>query len=192
MRTSRSLLLAASIALAALAGCRQDMHDQPKMRGYRESDFFADGMSARPVIPGTVARGDLREDDALYLGKVDGKAVEDFPFAIDRATIERGHERYDVYCSPCHDRVGNGQGPVVRRGVRRPPSLHADRLRTAPVGYFYDVIANGFGVMSSYAAQVPVRDRWAIVAYLRALQLSQHALAKDVPPDELAKLGGKP
>jgi hypothetical protein len=172
------LLLALTVATVA---CRQDMHDQPKVRPYRESQFFPDGLSARPVVPGTVARGQLREDDALYLGKVGDKPVEQFPFAIDRATIERGRDRYDIYCSPCHDRVGNGQGVVVRRGYRRPPSFHADRLRLAPVGYFYEVITNGFGVMPGYASQVPVHDRWAIIAYLRALQLSQHVAVATLP-----------
>ena len=185
MKTRVALL----IAVVAAVACRHDMHDQPKVRPYRESNFFADGLSARPAIPGTVARGELREDDALYLGKVGNQPVDRFPFAIDRATLERGRERYDIYCAPCHDRVGNGLGQVVRRGYRRPPSFHAERLRTAPVGYFYDVITNGFGVMPEYATQVPVRDRWAIIAYLRALQLSQHASLADVPSDVRAKLG---
>ena len=186
MRRDRIALLFAVVAAVA---CRQDMHDQPKVRPYRESNFFADGLSARPEIPGTVARGELRDDDALYLGKVGNQPIERFPIAIDRATLERGRDRYDIYCAPCHDRVGNGQGQVVRRGYRRPPSFHAERLRTAPVGYFYDVITNGFGVMPAYATQVAVRDRWAIVAYLRALQLSQHASIADVPSDVRATLG---
>lgn len=186
---SRRLLIAIGL-LAGVAACRQDMHDQPKVRPYRESRFFSDGLSARPVVPGTVARGQLREDDALYLGKVEGNPVERFPFAIERATIERGRERYDIYCAPCHDRVGNGQGVVVRRGYRRPPSFHADRLRLAPVGYFYDVITNGFGVMPGYASQVPVHDRWAIIAYLRALQLSQHVAVATLPKEDAAKIMG--
>ena len=177
----KKLLTALALTAVMVVGCRQDMHDQPKVRPYRESQFFPDGLSARPVVPGTVARGQLREDDALYLGKVGGKPVEQFPFAIDRATIERGRDRYDIYCSPCHDRVGNGQGVVVRRGYRRPPSFHADRLRLAPVGYYYEVITNGFGVMPGYASQVPVHDRWAIIAYLRALQLSQHVAVATLP-----------
>ncbi|MGH7803987.1 MAG: c-type cytochrome [Candidatus Binatia bacterium] len=189
--SGRRLLFGLAL-VAVLAGCRQDMHDQPKVRPYRESEFFPDGLSARPVVPGTVARGQLRDDDALYLGKVDGKPVEVFPFAIERATIERGRERYDIYCAPCHDRLGNGQGVVVRRGYRRPPSFHADRLRLAPVGYFYDVITSGFGVMPGYAAQIPVHDRWAIISYLRALQLSQHLPVAMLPKEDAARLGEVP
>lgn len=186
MLALRSMLL----AIVLLVGCRQDMHDQPKVRPYRESQFFEDGLSARPVIAGTVARGDLREDDHLWLGKVDGKPAVEFPFAVDAALLGRGRERYDIYCTPCHDGVGSGQGVVVRRGFRRPPSIHDERLRGAAVGYLYDVVSNGFGVMPPYAAQIPVRDRWAIVAYLRALQLSQHASLADVPEAERAKLEG--
>ncbi len=120
-------------------------------------------------------RGQLREDTHLYEGKVGGKPAETFPFPIDLKTLQRGQQRYNIYCTPCHDRVGNGDGMVVRRGFRRPPSYHIERLRQAPPGYLYDVITNGFGAMQDYAAQIPVRDRWAIVAYVRALQLSQNA-----------------
>ena len=173
---ARVLLLAAVVAAVA---CRQDMHDQPKVRPYRESNFFADGLSARPAIPGTVARGELREDDALYLGKIGNQPVDRFPFAIDRATLERGRERYDIYCAPCHDRVGRGDGMIVKRGYRQPQSFHIDRLRDAPPGHFFDAITNGFGAMPDFRAQIQPEDRWAVVAYIRALQLSQHASESD-------------
>ncbi|MCI0348929.1 MAG: cytochrome c [Acidobacteriales bacterium] len=169
-------------------GCRQDMHDQPKYESLEATTFFPDGRASRPLVPGTVARGQLREDTHLYEGKVSGKPAETFPFRTDLKMIQRGQERHDIYCSPCHDRVGNGDGMVVRRGFRRPPSYHIDRLRQAAPGYFYDVITNGFGAMQDYAAQIPVRDRWAIVAYIRALQLSQNASLADVPEAEQRNL----
>lgn len=170
--------------LCATTGCRQDMHDQPKYESLEASTFFPDGRASRPLVAGTVPRGQLREDTHLYEGRVAGKPAETFPFPIDLKTLERGQKRYNIYCSPCHDRVGNGDGMVVRRGFRRPPSYHIERLRQAPPGYFYDVITNGFGAMQDYAAQIPVHDRWAIVAYLRALQLSQNATMNDVPETE--------
>jgi len=171
-----------------LPGCEQQMADQPRYDPLEASDFFADGRASRPRIPGTVAQGQPNEADMLYSGKVDGKAALSLPFPVTYAVLARGRERYNIFCAPCHDRVGNGQGMIVRRGFKRPASFHSDRLRLAPVGYFFDVITNGFGVMSSYASQVPPRDRWSIVAYVRALQLSQHAALEDVPPSERAKL----
>jgi Cytochrome C oxidase, cbb3-type, subunit III len=172
------------LMLGATVGCRQDMHDQPKVESLEASTFFPDGRASRPLVPGTVPRGQLREDTHLYEGRVGGKPAETFPFPIDLKTLERGRQRYNIYCTPCHDRVGNGDGMVVRRGFRRPPSYHIERLRQAPPGYLYDVITNGFGAMQDYAAQIPVRDRWAIVAYVRALQLSQNAALSDVPETE--------
>jgi mono/diheme cytochrome c family protein len=172
-------------------GCRQDMHDQPKYVPLRKSDFFADGRSERPLIEGTVARGQLNDDAAFYTGKgPDGKFLDTFPFAVDKSVIERGQERYNIYCQPCHDRLGNGGGTIVSRGYRKPPSYHIDRLRQVPNGYIYDVITNGFGAMPDYAAQIQPRDRWAIVAYVRALQLSQNASVNDVPPEGRAQLSG--
>jgi hypothetical protein len=159
------------------------MHDQPRYEPLEASSFFADGRASRPLVPGTVARGQLRTDTHFYLGKVDGALVDALPLPVTRPLLERGRERYDIYCSPCHDRLGSGQGMIVRRGFRRPPSLHIDRLREAPIGHFFDVISNGFGVMTDYAAQVTPPDRWAIAAYIRALQLSQHAQLADVPAD---------
>jgi mono/diheme cytochrome c family protein len=170
------------------AGCRQDMHDQPKYIPLRESTFFADARSARPIVAGTVARGQLRDDELLYTGKVDGADATMFPFAIDERVMARGRERFDIYCSPCHGRTGLGDGMVVRRGYRAPPSLHQDRLRNAPAGHFFDVVSNGFGAMPDYAGQIRPDDRWAIVAYIRALQLSEHAVVDDVPPEERQKI----
>jgi mono/diheme cytochrome c family protein len=157
------------------------MHDQPKYIPLRESAFFADSRSARPLVEGTVARGQLRDDDLLYTGRVNGQDATVFPAPVTAATMARGRERFDVYCSPCHGRTGQGDGMVVLRGYRRPPSFHQDRLRSAPIGHFFDVITNGFGAMPDYASQVRTEDRWAIIAYVRALQLSEHATLADVP-----------
>ena len=157
------------------------MHDQPRYQPQSESDFFSDGLSSRPLVEGTVARGQLRDDAHLYTGKLDDSFVDSFPFPVERATLERGRERYDIFCSPCHGLSGQGDGMVVRRGFRRSSSFHTDRLRGEPVGYFFDAITNGFGAMPEYRAQIPVRDRWAIIAYVRALQLSQYARYADIP-----------
>ncbi len=183
------VLTAALLSVAFAMGCRQDMHDQPKYKPYRASDFWGDGRSARPLPEGTVARGHLREDTHLFTGKVNGQLAATFPFAITESVLARGRERYGIYCTPCHGLAGYGDGMVVARGFRRAASFHVDRLREAPPGYFYDAIANGFGAMPSYAAQIPVEDRWAIVAYVRALQLSQHATVSDVPPEKRGELG---
>jgi len=177
-----------AVLLLSSAACRQDMHDQAKYKPLKASPFFADGRGSRPLVPNTVARGHLNDDALLYTGKVGTAFATEFPAPVTQATLERGQQRYNIYCTPCHDRVGTGNGMIVQRGYRRPPSFHIDRLHAAPVGYFFDVITNGFGVMPSYAAQVPVPDRWAIIAYLRALQLSQHATLADVPPAEQPRL----
>jgi hypothetical protein len=176
------------VCLFLATACRQDMHDQPRYEPLEASTFFGDGRSARPLVPGTVARGQLHTDTHLYTGMVDGTLVDTLPFPLTPTLLERGQERYTIFCVPCHDRVGTGQGMVVRRGFRQPPSLHLDRLRQAPIGHFFDVMSNGFGAMASYAAQVPPRDRWAIAAYIRALQLSQHATLDDVPDDVRQRL----
>ena len=190
MRIDARLLAASALAgaVVAAAGCRQDMHDQPKYPPLRESAFFGDDRSARPIIEGTVARGHLREDTLFYTGKVAGKDAEAFPIPITAPVLARGRERFDIYCAPCHGRTGGGDGMVVRRGFRRPPTFHQDRLRDAPVGHFFDVITNGFGAMPDYAEQVRSEDRWAIIAYVRALQLSEHATTADVPPDHRGDL----
>jgi mono/diheme cytochrome c family protein len=186
-------LCAVALALAAAVGCRQDMQDQPKFIPLRPSGFFADGRSERPFVEGTVARGHLNDDTALYTGKgADGKFLDTFPFPATRDAISRGQDRFNIYCAPCHGRLGDGLGMIVRRGFRRPPSYHIDRLRTVPNGYLYDVITNGVGAMPDYAAQIEPRDRWAIVSYVRALQLSQNATVDDVPPGDRAQLGPAP
>jgi mono/diheme cytochrome c family protein len=175
-------------AALVFSGCRQDMHDQPKYIPLRESTFFSDVRSARPLVEGTVARGHLRDDGLLYTGKVNGADAAVFPFPVDKTVMARGRERFDIFCAPCHGRAGYGDGMVVRRGYRRPPSLHQDRLRDVPAGHFFDVITNGFGAMPDYATQVKAEDRWAIAAYVRALQLSEHATLADVPPSERDKI----
>jgi mono/diheme cytochrome c family protein len=164
------------------------MHDQPKYEPLAESTFFADGLSARTPVTGTVARGQLREDSLLYTGKVGGENATMFPFAVDDQVMARGRERYDIHCSPCHARTGTGDGMVVLRGYRQPPTFHSERLRSAPPGHFFDVITNGFGAMPDYAAQIRAEDRWAIAAYIRALQLSHNATIEDVPPDQRGSL----
>jgi mono/diheme cytochrome c family protein len=168
--------------------CRQDMHDQPKFIPLRESTFFADQRSARPIVAGTVARGQLNDDTLLHTGKVNGTDATMFPFPVDQRVMARGQERFNIFCSPCHGRTGQGDGMVVRRGYRHPPSYHQDRLREAPVGHFFDVMTNGFGAMPDYAAQITAEDRWAIAAYIRALQLSEHARLADVPEADRRRL----
>jgi mono/diheme cytochrome c family protein len=178
------------LGLAALTACRQDMHDQPKYIPLRPSSFFEDGRSARPLPENTVARGHLDEDRAYYTGRdAAGKLVNEFPFPVTKEVILRGQQRFNIYCTPCHDYTGSGNGMVVRRGFRRPPSYHTDRLREMPVGHFFDVITFGLGAMQDYSAQVKPADRWAIAAYIRALQLSQQASLADVPASERAQLG---
>jgi mono/diheme cytochrome c family protein len=185
----RGYLCACGLAAALLsAGCRQDMHDQPKFKPYAKNDFFADRRSARPLVDGTIARGHLRDDAVLYTGKAAGKPVDAFPMAVTAAVMARGQERFDIFCSPCHGRTGAGDGMIVRRGYRKPPTFHLDRLRQAAPGYTFDVITNGFGAMPDYAQQIPVRDRWAIVAYIKALQRSQNAAVGTVPAEARAAL----
>lgn len=164
-----------------LAGCRLDMHVQPKYLPYEPTTFFDDGRSERPVVPGTIARGHLRLDELLYTGKENGVLADKFPFPITRADLERGRERYNIYCTPCHDYTGGGHGMIVQRGFPPPPSFHIDRLRSAPAGHFFDVMTNGLGSMYSYATRVEPEDRWRIAAYVRALQLSHRATIQDVP-----------
>jgi hypothetical protein len=181
-----------AVASLALAGCRQDMHDAPRYEPLEASTFFANGQSERQPVVNTVARGQLREDRHLDEGIVDGKPAETFPMPITDEVMRRGQERFNVFCSPCHGRTGEGNGMIVQRGFRKPPSYHEDRLRNAPVGYFFDVMSHGFGAMQDYSAQVPVADRWAIAAYIRALQLSQRATVDDVPADRRADLDRTP
>jgi len=181
-------LLAVS-ALALAAGCtrRMDMYDQPRFETYEASDIFPDGRASRDFPAGTVARGTLHDDPFFYKGMEDTALARDYPMPVTREVLLRGQERYAIYCTPCHDPGGHGRGMVVRRGFKQPTSLHIDRLREARPGYWFDVITNGFGQMAGYAAQIPPQDRWAIAAYGRALQLSQHAQLAALPADERAR-----
>src|SRR4029453_13858542 len=186
-RNARRGLLVGLLLLAA-AGCRQDMHNQPKAIPLRESMFFKDTSSARPVAEGTIARGTLQDDAAFFTGKAGALAVEALPFALTADVLDRGEQRFNIYCTPCHGLSGNGDGMIVRRGYRQPPSYHIDRLRAVPLGHFYDVMTNGFGAMPDYRGQISPRDRWAIAAYVRALQLSQHTPADELSQEERQKL----
>lgn len=185
-RSGLALVAGVLLSTVVLAGCRQDMHDAPRFEAFEANEFFDDNRSMRPYVEGTVARGMLRDDDVFYTALApDGDLVSGLPpeIVVDRALLERGQERFNIYCAPCHSQLGDGDGMVVRRGYKRPVSFHDPRLREERVGYFFDVITNGFGQMPSYAAQIEARDRWAIVAYIRALQLSQGATLDDVPAD---------
>jgi mono/diheme cytochrome c family protein len=179
-------MLLAVAALLLLASCREDMHNQPKFIPLRENQFYGDGRSARPVVEGTIARGQLQDDSLLYTGKVDGKESEQLPFPIAAADLERGRERFNIYCAPCHSELGDGNGMIVQRGFKKPPSYHEARLVKAPIGHFFYVMTNGWGSMADYSSQVPVADRWRIAAYIRALQLSQSATPADLPPGTIA------
>jgi mono/diheme cytochrome c family protein len=180
------------LCVLVITGCNNGMEDQPKYEPFEASTFFDDGMSARPLVPHTVARGQLRADSHLYAGQVEGRQAEEFPFAITAEVMARGQERYNIYCTPCHGYAGYGDGIVVQRGFSPPPSLHDERLRMAPVGHFFGVITNGFGAMYSYADRIMPEDRWAIVAYVRALQLSQNATMEQVPADQQPALEATP
>lgn len=191
--TSKRKASAVFIALLGtvfLAGCelRQAMYSDGRVKPYESSDVFSDGRSARPLVEGTIARGQLKNDEALFTGKVNNAEVNEFPIAVTRETLERGHERFNIYCSVCHGHAGYGDGMVVQRGFKRPPSFHDAVTKAKTIGHYYDVISNGYGTMPSYREQVPTNDRWAIVAYLRALQLSQGATVADVPADKKAEL----
>jgi mono/diheme cytochrome c family protein len=175
-------------ACLSLAACRQDMHDAPSYDPLQQTNFFSNGAASRPLVANTVARGQLRADEHLFTGKVNGQVATEFPMPVTEAVLNRGQERFNVYCSPCHGRTGEGNGMVVQRGFRPPPSYHDDRLRNVAVGYFFDVMTNGFGAMQDYSAQITVPDRWAIAAYIRALQLSRHATVDDVPADRRGDL----
>jgi mono/diheme cytochrome c family protein len=193
-----ALMLAFSAAALFAAGCRQDMHNQPKYIPLRESEFFVDGRGARLPVEHTVARGHLNEDDYFYTGKRNGQLGNELPEGLlhegygMKELLARGQERYGIYCTPCHSRTGDGNGMIVQRGLKRPPSYHEARLKQQPLSYFYDVMTNGFGAMLNYSAQINPQDRWAIAAYVRALQLSQDARMSDVPESERAKLGVAP
>jgi mono/diheme cytochrome c family protein len=176
----------------ALASCRQDMHDAPSYDPLQESTFFTDGRASRTLVANTVARGQLREDEHFYTGKINGELATEFPMPVTAEVMARGQERFNVFCSPCHGRTGEGNGIIVHRGFRQPPSYHEDRLIEAAPGHFFDVMTNGFGAMQDYSAQVPVADRWAIAAYIRALQYSRRATMDDVPADRRAGMDAAP
>ena len=179
-------------SVLVLTGCRRDMFNQPKSNPLRESDFFQDGSASRPIPPHTVARGDLLNDEAFYTGMIGTNLVTTFPIPITREVLKRGQQRFEINCVPCHGQTGEGNGIIVRRGFPAPPSYHIERLRAAPVGHFFDVMTRGYGVMFSYAKRVTPEDRWAVAAYIRALQLSEDAKLADVPTNEIAKLQAVP
>jgi mono/diheme cytochrome c family protein len=179
-----------------LCGCHTDMWRQPKTEPLDASTYFTSGAASQPLMPGTIARGHLRVDDEFYTGQIDGKWIDGLPSNMHLSTrqlrdlLTRGQERFNIYCSPCHSRIGDGQGMIAQRGfkLRRPVgNYHTDRLRKMPMGHFYDVITNGYGAMYSYASRIEPQDRWAVAAYIRALQLSQHATQSDVQQAESLK-----
>jgi mono/diheme cytochrome c family protein len=183
-------LCLAALACVALAGCRQDMHDQPKFQAFERNAFFDDQRASRPLVQGVVARGHLNADQAFFQGAGPSGPVTENPLGASEAVLARGQSRYNIYCTPCHDRTGSGEGMIVQRGYKQPPSFHDPRLRAVPDGYFFQVMTNGFGTMPAYRAQVSARDRWAIVAYIRALQLSQYASVGELSDADRAALGG--
>ncbi len=182
-----AIALLAAFGMLLLGSCRLDMQVQPKFIPLRENDFYADHRSARPIIPGTIARGQLQDDSLLYTGKVNGKEADEFPFPITEKDLARGRERFNIYCSPCHSQLGDGNGMIVQRGFKKPPNYSDPRLLKAPVGHFFNVMTNGWGAMGDYSAQVPVADRWRIAAYIRALQLAQTANPGDVAAGRLVR-----
>ena len=188
MFRGRTLATAAVLIAVSLTGCHQKMGRQPAYDPYEPSEVFANGSSARPLVEGTIARGKLRDKSLLFTGKNGEQLADAFPTEVTAQMLDRGQERYNIYCSMCHGETGEGDGMIVRRGYKKPPSFHTDDMKQKPAGYYFTVITDGFGVMPSYASQVRVEDRWAIVAYVRALQLSQSATVMDVPPAELSKL----
>ncbi|HEV3309611.1 MAG TPA: cytochrome c [Chloroflexota bacterium] len=193
----RALAPLVTLAALFLGGCRSEMYDQPRFKPYHASGFFEDGTSARPLVAGTVARRDPNERgkasaEHFDTGKSGGKLAEVLPFPVDRSVLERGQGRYRIFCTPCHGELGNGRGMIVRRGFNPPPSFHGDELRKKPVGHYFDVMTRGFGTMYSYASRIPPRDRWAIAAYIRALQLSQHAAVSELPAEDQARLERAP
>jgi len=183
----RALLLLTCVPLF-LGACRQDMHDQPRFEPLEATSLFEDGRASRPRVPGTVARGERVWDAHLMEGKVGGELATSFPLPITAELLARGQERFDIFCSACHDRAGTGNGLVVQRGLKQPPSFHIERLRAAPPGYFFDVITRGFGAMYDLSDKLTPADRWAVVAYVRALQRSRNGTLADVAPQVRERL----
>jgi len=189
---STATLIVMAVALTS-GGCRQDMHDSAKYEPLEESSFFDNGMASRPLIEETIAREMPPEMTSFYTGRTaNDEFLTELPMELDRALLDRGRGRFDAFCSPCHGQTGDGLGMIVRRGFKQPTSFHDQRLRESPVGYYFDVMSNGFGQMSSYASQVPVRDRWAIAAYINALQLSQNIPVDRLSADEQQQLDVSP
>ena len=188
LKPFKKLMMLTTLAVFAIAGCRQQMADQPHQRPLEASNFFDDGMASRPIEPGTVARAGKEQADQQLTAKSDGKLVDSFPFEVTMKVLARGQERYEIFCSPCHDRLGTGQGMIVRRGFTPARSFHDPRLREAPAGHFFEVITRGFGPMPSYANQLSEHDRWAVIAYIRALQLSRNVRLDQLPPEDRAKM----
>ncbi len=184
MKMNQIAALCALAGAGLLAGCRQDMHDQPKFFPQRGTSFYADGRSVRPQVENTVARGQLHEDTYFYTGMVNNQEGDALPFPATMQVLAKGQERYNVYCTPCHSRVGNGAGMIVQRGYAPPASFHSPYLKSRPLGHYFNVMTNGYGAMPDYSAQLTPADRWAVAAYIRALQLSQGATAADVPSSE--------
>lgn len=176
------------LCLAAASACRQDMHDQPRAEPFEESDFFGDRRSVRPAVAGTIARGHLRLDEHFYTGKIDGALASTFPTAVTIEMLKRGQERYDIYCAPCHSKTGDGLGMIVQRGMKQPESFHSQRLLDVEVGHYFDVVTNGFGNMYSYEERIDPADRWAIAAYVRALQMSQGANLAELPESDQQRI----
>jgi mono/diheme cytochrome c family protein len=174
-----------SVAAALwLTGCHSDMYDQPRKEPLEASEFFDDGRASRPLVAGTIARGQLYEVESYTTGKHNGQLIEDLPEGVELSMelLRSGQQRFNIFCINCHGAVGEGDGMIVQRGYRRPPTYHSDRLRGMPIGHFFDVMTNGFGVMPDYAEQVRVKDRWAIAAYIRVLQQSQYYRTYELPP----------
>jgi cytochrome c553 len=192
MTTFKTGRLVTLTILICFTACRQEMYNQPRSRPLRESDLFASGAMARPIPAHTVARGQFHEDPAFVGGRLGTNLVDAFPSPVTRPMLMRGRERFEIFCAPCHGPTGEGNGIVVQRGFPAPPSYHIERLRQAPAGHFVDVITRGYGVMYAYAARVSPADRWAIAAYLRTLQLSQHATLEDAPAAERVRLESSP
>lgn len=193
-RRGAGTLLALLLAGLLLAGgCRQGMYDQPRLKPLQEFGMFPDHQGSRPLPPGAVQAGQASDPTTMTSGRINGKLIDVVPMKLTRALLERGQERFNIYCSPCHDKMGHGTGMVVRRGFLMPPSYHIERLVNAPDGYFFEVMTQGYGTMYSYASRVAPEDRWAITAYIRALQYRERAKLDDAPPPQRAALeGSKP
>ncbi|QDT74940.1 c-type cytochrome [Lacipirellula limnantheis] len=195
-RSARTLavLPPAALALLALVGCHRDMYDQPRLEPLEKNAFFDDGRSSRPLVEGVVEYGAISPDSVILTGKVNGQLTDELPpeLKLDAVLLKRGEQRFNIFCSNCHGRSGDGDGMIVLRGYRKPPTYHSERLRGTPIGHFFDVATNGFGVMPSYASQIPVDDRWAIAAYIRALQLTQYAKVDDLSDAERQQLETQP